>query len=80
MPMGGIALYNCTICTLEYFADNFAEELDTGGIIGDNLQDADNRNLGGIIISRDPDTPPPMDRVEEEGHSCQDSGGLVRGL
>ena len=67
MPMGGIALYNCTICTLEYFADNFAQKLDTGGIIGDNLQDADNRNLGGIISSRDADTPPQMDWVGEEG-------------
>ena len=74
MPMGGIAMYNFTIRTLEYFADNFAQKLDTGGIIGDNLQDADNRNLGGIISSRDADTPPQMDWVGEEGRSRQDSG------
>ena len=72
MPMGGIALYN--LHSIEYFADNFAQKLDTGGIIGDNLQDADNRNLGGIISSRDADTPPQMDWVGEEGRSRQDSG------
>ena len=74
MPMGGIALYNCTICILEYSADNFAQKLDTGGIIGDNLQDADNGNRGGIISSRDADTPPQMDWVGEEGRSRQDCG------